>query len=150
MATIEMTGITNLCNGLGSLEKAFPSAEKTVLSAEVEVVEVYLKQSVTQSALIRSGRLRDSIAGNVRTYGSGLRGVIGPTGEHHRYTPSGRNPKADGIARSGHIGYIHNYGIPSRGIPAREWAEKAVEKGQGPALEAAEKAYDEFLKQHDL
>lgn len=150
MATLEMTGITSLCNGISSLAKDFPSVGKAILNAEVEVMENQLKQSLSQSGLIRTGRLRDAVSGDVREYGSRLRSVVGPTGEHHKYSPSGKNPKADGIARSGHIGYIHNYGVPSRGIPAREWAEKAVEKGQGPAMDAAEKVYDEFLKKHDL
>lgn len=146
MARFEISGTDIFASGLQDMLNDLPQLRDDILKAEADVIEQYMGQSITSSGLVRSGVLRQSIRQRKRKDSI----AIGPDGEHHRYTPSGKRSGANGIVTAGYVGYIHNYGIPRRGIPAREWAEKAVEKGQGPAMDAAEKVYDEFLKKQDL
>lgn len=146
MARFEISGTDIIASGLQDMLDDLPQLRDDILKAEADVIEQYMIQSITSNGLVRSGVLRQSIRQRKRKDSI----AVGPDGEHHRYTPSGKRSGANGIVTAGYVGYVHNYGIPRRGIPAREWAEKAVEKGQGPAMDAAEKVYDEFLKKHDL
>lgn len=146
MARFEISGTDIFASGLQDMLDDLPQLRDDILKAEADVIEQYMIQSVTSNGLVRSGVLRQSIRQRKRKDSI----AVGPDGEHHRYTPSGKRSGANGIVTAGYVGYIHNYGVQSRGIPAREWAEQAVEKGKGPAMDAAEKVYDEFLKKHDL
>lgn len=146
MARFEISDVDILVGDLQDMIDDLPQLRDDILKAEADVIQQYMSQSVSNAGLVRSGVLRGSIRQRKRKDSI----AVGPDGEHHRYTPSGNRPKANGIVAAGYVGYIHNYGIPSRGIPAREWVEKAVEKGKGPAMDAAEKVYDDFLKKHDL
>lgn len=146
MARFEISGTDIFASGLQDMLDDLPQLRDDILKAEADVIEQYMIQSVTSNGLVRSGVLRQSIRQRKRKDSI----AVGPDGEHHRYTPSGKRSGANGIVTAGYVGYIHNYGVQSRGIPAREWVEQAVEKGKGPAMDAAEKVYDEFLKKHDL
>lgn len=146
MARFEISGTDIFASGLQDMLDDLPQLRDDILKAEADVIEQYMIQSVTSNGLVQSRTLLRSIRQRKRKDSI----AVGPDGEHHRYTPSGKRSGANGIVTAGYVGYIHNYGVQSRGIPAREWAEQAVEKGKGPAMDAAEKVYDEFLKKHDL
>lgn len=146
MARFEISGTDIFASGLQDMLDDLPQLRDDILKAEADVIEQYMIQSVTSNGLVQSRTLLRSIRQRKRKDSI----AVGPDGEHHRYTPSGKRSGANGIVTAGYVGYIHNYGVQSRGIPAREWVEQAVEKGKGPAMDAAEKVYDEFLKKHDL
>lgn len=147
MARFEISGFDDLISGLSDMAEDTPQLCDDILKAEADVIETALKRSVSNEGLIgKTSRLKESIS--QRKVKSGIR--IGPTGEHHRYVPSGRRSGANGIVSAGYVGYIHNYGIQQRGIPATKWLEKGVEKGRGKAYDAADKVYDEYLKKHNL
>lgn len=147
MARIAVDGFDTLLAGLEDMAESVPELRDAILEAEADAVEPIVRQAVRSAGLVDSGTLEKSIA-RKRTTGHSVPVIrIGPQGEHHRYLPSkGKN----GIVTSGYVGYIYEYGVASRGIPARQWLSKAVQKAKGPAYDAAEKAHDEYLKKHNL
>ena len=147
MATIETSNLDDLIHSLDGAADQMQQLCDSLLEAQADVVQPALSRSIANEGLIgETGRLKDSISR--RKTKSGIR--IGPKGEHHRYVPSGRRPGANGIVTAGYVGYIHDYGIPSRGIPAAKWLEKGVEKSLGQAYNAAAAAVDDFLKNNNL
>lgn len=147
MARIVVDGCDTLLAGLEDMVEELPELRDAILDAEADAAEPIIRQGVVTAGLVRSGTLRDSIGRKKMT----SRGVpeirIGPQGEHHRYIPS---PGKKGIVTSGNVGYVHEYGVPRRGIPARQWLTNAVLKATGPAYDAADKVYNEYMKQHNL
>lgn len=81
----------------------------------------------------------------------------------HRYTliyPYGKrhNPKRKKLAynrkkkkyyvvnmNNNDVGFIHEFGAPIRGIPAKQWMQTANEKAADAIVEAEFKKYDEWL-----
>lgn len=147
MARMEVSGCDALISGLEDMLKSAPQIRDAILDAEADVIEPAVRKSILDERVYRSGNLYRSIA---RKKGK-LAGIpvirIGPEGEHHRYLPSSGK---SGIVVSGYVGYIHEYGVPSRGIKARRFLEKAVEKSKSQAYSAAEAVYDKYMKNNNL
>lgn len=146
MARLIVSGADTLLAGLEDMERDFPELRAEILKAEADVVEPIVRQSVVENRLVRTGALQRSISRKSITSGGVPTIRIGPTGEHHRYLPS----KGNGIVTAGRVGYIYEYGIASRGISARQWLSKAVEKAKAPAYDAADAVCDKYLKKHNL
>lgn len=152
MAEIRVSGITGLIKDLEDLAWNFPHLCSKMMNAEADVLEPAIKKAVADNRLVQSRKLQDSI-GRVETRAPTSKSStckvikIGPSGEHHRYMPSVGH---DGIARAGHIGYMYEYGVPSRGIEGRLWMKKAVEKNRNKAYDAADAVYDQYMKKHNL
>lgn len=147
MARLEVSGLDALLAGLDDMAEKTPQLRDDILKAEADVIEPALRRSIVDERLVRSSKLRDSIKRRTVKYG-GIPAIrIGPVGEHHRYMPSrGKS----GVVNTGYIGYIGEYGIPSRGIRGREWLRKGIEKSQGQAFDAAEAVYDNYMKNNKL
>lgn len=147
MARIEVSGFDALLAGLEDMAEQTPQLRDAILEAEADVIEPALRKSISDERLVRSGKLQQSISR--RTVKSAGVPVIriGPAGEHHRYFPS---KGKTGIVTAGYVGYIGEYGLPSRGIRGREWLRKGIEKSQGQAFDAADAMYDKFMKDHKL
>lgn len=147
MARIEITGFEALLGGLEDMAVKTPELRDAILAAEADVVEPAVRQAVPSHNLVRSGKLLLSI-GRTKSKSKGIPAIrIGPKGEHHRYLP--RKGKT-GIVTAGYVGYIYEYGMDRRGIPARKWLTHAVEQSKGPAYRAADAVYDDYLKKHNL
>lgn len=138
MAFISISGLDPLIADINTLASKTPAMRDKMLEAEADVIEPALCKSAPQ----RSGKLSQSIKRRKR--GSTIR--LRPMGEHHRYVPI----TGSGIVESGYVGYINEYGLPSRGIGAREWMGKAVSQNESAALAAAEREHDKFLKECNL
>ncbi len=146
MASLEMNNsITTLMSDILGAADEFPQLRKQILDEQADIVEPALKASITSENLVDTGKLRDSIGRSTRKNGTEIR--IGPSGIHRRkMSRSGRTQEL----RSGHLGYIYEYGAPGRGIRPRRWMSKAVSRVRGKALSAAETTTDQFLKKHNL
>lgn len=145
MATLEMNdSITTLISDLENAADQVPELRTQMLHAEADVVEPALRSAISSHGLVASGTLRDSIGRSSRKKGTVL--LVGPSGVHHRYI----RKSGSGEVRSGHVGYVHEYGAPSRGIRPKKWMSGAVIAVTGKAVDAAEKVHDEYLKQHNL
>lgn len=150
MARLEVSGIDALLAGLDDMAESVPQLRDAILETEADVIEPALRRSISDEGLTRSFTLQRSISRRKIK----LAGVpvirIGPAGEHHRYLPSGRRSNSSGVVSAGYVGYIHEYGVPRRGIKARQWLKKGVEKSQSAAFDAADSVYDNFMKKHNL
>ncbi|MBR2047132.1 MAG: hypothetical protein IJ960_00900 [Oscillospiraceae bacterium] len=151
MARLEVDGFDAILSGLEDMIEALPELRNEILTAEADVIEPAVRAAVKSSGLYDTGTLYRSI-GRSTVKVSGRSGKIpaikiGPRGEHHRYLPS-KGKK--GIVTAGYVGYIYEYGLERRGIPARKWLSGAVEQSKGPAFSAAERVYDEYLKKNNL
>lgn len=147
MARLVVDGFDALLAGLEDMANEVPELRNAILEAEADVVEPIVRQSVADNRLIRTGKLQQSIKRTKRTSFDVPVIRIGPSGEHHRYLPSRGK---DGIVTAGYVGYIYEYGVESRGIAARQWLTKAVAKAKSPAYDAADKVYDEYMKEHNF
>lgn len=145
MATLEMNNsITSMIRDLEEAAEQIPELRKRILNVQADIVEPALRSAVTSAGLVDSGILRSSIGRSSRKRGTEIH--VGPTGTHHRYIQK----SGSGEVRSGHVGYIHEYGAPSRGIRPKKWMSKAIAGVSDEALNAAEAAHDEYMKNHNL
>lgn len=147
MASFSVDGCDSLIAGLADMAESIPELRDTILKAEADAAEPIIRQGVSAAGLVDSGALQRSI-GRSQVKHDGAPAIrIGPKGEHHRYLPSkGKN----GIATAGNVGYVHEYGAPSRGIRARRWLSNASDRAKGPAFDVAEAVYDDYMKKHNL
>lgn len=145
MAQMEVNdGIDALIRDLGGTADELPDLRRSILNAQADLVEPALRSAVGSAGLVRSGKLRDSIRRSNRKQGTEIH--VGPTGVHHRYL----RISGSGMATSGNVGYVHEYGAPSRGIRPKKWMAGAVAGVSAEAHKAAETAHDEYMKNHNL
>lgn len=147
MAQFEVNGLESLIKDLESAAENVPELAMDMLTVEADIVEPALKRSIVQEGLVRSGTLRDSIKRRISKAKGTPTIYIGPRGTHHSYMPrKGKN----GTVTAGNVGFIAEYGVPSRNISPRPWMANAVEESQDKALAAAEQVHDQYLKKHNL
>lgn len=147
MARFDVSGADAFLAGLEDMIEDLPQLRDEILEAEADVIEPALRQSIADTRLIRSNKLKNSIKRR-KGKSAGVPVIwIGPSGEHHRYLPGAGK---SGIVSAGRVGYIGEYGIPSRGIHGREWLRKGIERSQDKAFDAAEAVYDKHLKKNNL
>lgn len=137
----ELDGLTA---DLMQASEDFPDMRADLLAAQADIVEPALKTAVASAGLIKTGRFQQSIKRTRKKSGAEIR--IGPNGLHHRYI----RVSGSGQVTSGNVGYVHEYGAPRQGIRSTKWLSGTVARVSGPALNAAEAAYDEYLKKHNL
>lgn len=146
MARLEMNNsITSFIRDLERAADNIPQLRKRMLEAEADILEPALRSAITSRGLVDTGVLRDSIGRSFRKKGTEL--LVGPSGAHHRYIS--RNWTAETV-RAGHVGYIHEYGAPQKGIRPKLWMKTTVLKVGGKALGAAEAEYEKYLKNNNL
>lgn len=147
MARMIVEGYDALLAGLEDMINSLPELRDAILEAEADTAEPIIRQGVLVAGLKRTGTLHRSIKRKRTSYHGTPVIRIGPSGTHHRYIPRRGN---NGVATSGYVGYIHEYGNPSRGIRGRKWLSNAVALAKAPAYDAAEAVYDEYMKNHNL
>lgn len=147
MARFEVLGVEALIGGLEDMAESVPKLRDEILEAEADVVEPAIKKSIMDCGLVRSGRLLRSIT-RKKTKSGGVPAIkISPEGEHHRYLPS---KGKSGVVSAGYVGYLNEYGLPSRGIKARKFLERAIAKSKGPAYDAADAVYYKYQQKNKL
>lgn len=145
MARMDVSGYDATLAGLEDIIESTPDLRDAILKAEADVIEPALRQSLISEGLVASRRLHGSIKRRRDTV-AGVPGIrIGPTGEHHRYLPSGGK---SGVVTSGYVGYIGEYGIARKGIKGREWLKKGLNKSRNAAYDAADKVYCDYMDKH--
>ncbi len=146
LAELQVGGLDELIRDLDSLAEETPALCNQILQAQANVVEPALKRSLALKGLRRTGRLLASISRRKGRSKGGPAIRIGPSGEHHRYYPK----TGSGVVSAGYVGYIHEYGLPGRGIKASKWAATAVSDSREKAMDAAEQIHDQILKKHNF
>lgn len=146
MAQIEVSGMTSYIHDLAFLGEIMPFT-KPMLRAQADVVELALRKSILAEDLVETARLLGSIDRNERMTGKyGFAVIVGPSGVHHHYITD----TSVGEIRSGHLGYVFEYGAPGKNIKARHWVLKAVNQCRDNALDAAEAVFNDYLEQLHL
>ena len=146
MAELAVDGLSDLIRDLDALAEETPGICGEMLAAQADVVEPALRRSLSAHGLVRTGRLQQSIARKKGKSKGGQAIRIGPRGEHHRYYPK----TGSGVVSAGYVGYIHEYGLPSRGIRASKWVTKTVSESRDKAMDAAEQVYEQKLRKYNL
>lgn len=147
MAQFEVNGLDFLIKDLDSAAENVPELVMDMLTAEADIVEPAFKRSIAREGLVSTGKLMTSIQRRPDLLKKSPAIYIGPRGDHHYYMPrKGKN----GTVTAGNVGFITEYGVPSRNIRPRPWMAKALDESQGKALAAAEQVHDQYLKKHNL
>ncbi len=163
MALLVMEGLEECVLFMDQLANVPDDIIHDMLAAEAEVVIEAQKKEIDSLGLVDTKKMRDSIKADNKfgkTRGKGFAQYINvyPHGVHHTYkarttikrykrSKSGRTYiYGGGIKKSNNaeVGFIHEYGAPSRNIPAKQWMRKANEKAAPKASEAAAKVLHDW------
>lgn len=140
MAKLSVNGLDDLMLSLEEIAAIPDDVAAAMLDAEAQVVEeAQIAEGKTMGvydtgqtlASIRRGRMKKGRDGTRQVY----------------VTPQGTNDKGE---RNATVGFVNEYGVPRRGIPPRPFIATANEKAADPAVAAAEKIYDDFLRFKNL
>ena len=168
MARFNAQGIEGLELTLQELAELPDEVVEEMLDAAAEVTVRAHKKEIRTLGLVDTGKLAGSIKA-VKKAGSAKNDfkrhvLVYPAGKHgtrkrkkvtktYKNSKSGRTYTVGGDTKdvtNSEVGFIHEFGAPKRGIPAKQWMRKANEKC-APEVEAAEFAvYDRYLKSINL
>lgn len=140
MAKLSVTGLDDLMLSLREIAAIPDNVAQAMLDSEAQVVEAAQLAEGMSMGVYRTGQTLASIRrGKMKKGRDGSRVVY--------VTPTGTNDRGE---RNAAVAFINEYGVPSRKIPPRPFIATANEKAAGPAVAAAEKIYDEFLRSKNL
>ena len=164
MAKFNATGIEGLALSFQEFAAIPDEVVEEMLDAAAEVAVRAHKRKLRMLNLVDTGKLADSIRA-FRKVRNGIRSVvIYPYGKHgerkrkkvtkrYKNSQSGRTYTVGGYVKevtNNEVGFIHEFGAPKRGIPAKQWMRKANEEC-APEVEQVEfEIYDRWLKSLNL
>ena len=138
MAQLSFSGLDDLMLSLEEVAQIPDEVAEAMLTAEAKVVEDAQSAYGMQMGVYRTGETLASIhPGRMKQGRDGARIIY--------VTPQGRNEKGE---RNAAVAFINEYG--KRGQAPRPFIAAANEASATPAVEAAAKVYDEFLKSKGL
>lgn len=142
MANLSVNGLDDLMLSLQEIAKIPDDVAAAMLDAEAQIVEEY--QMGSAATMLRGSYSTGQTAMSIH------RGKMkkGKDGARLVYvSPQGTNDKGE---RNATVAFVNEYGVPRRGIPARPFIATANAAAADPAVAAAEKIYDDFLKSKNL
>ncbi len=140
MAKLSVNGIDGLMLSLEEIADIPDDVAAAMLDAEAQVVEEAQMASAVTMGVYDTGQTAASIRrGKMKRARDGSRVVY--------VTPQGKNDKGE---RNATVGFVNEYGVPSRKIPPRPFIATANEQAATPAVEEAAKIYNKFLQDHGL
>lgn len=149
MAKFNVLGFDAFAADLEAAKELSTDEVFSILEAGGAVVLRAMRQKLADLNYVLTGRLRDSIEVVRRPTRGDPAVLIYPRGKHHSYhgrDSKGRRGKG-GIeaASASEVGFVLNYGAPSRGIPAFHWMEPAVEFSGPETTEAMQEEFNAIL-----
>lgn len=146
MASFRCNDIDGFVLDMESMARLDGGAVDSILSAGAEVVKKAHAAEIGRRFDRHTAKLIGSPAVYLKLGRNGERyALIYPKGEHHRYRPKSGG---DGVARNADLGFVHEFG--GHGNAATGWMRDANDGCAGATAEAEEKAYDAWLKTHNL
>jgi len=142
MAKFNATGIEGLSLSFQEFAAIPDEVVEEMLDAAAEVTVRAHKRKIRLLQLVDTGKLAASIRAFKKVKGGKRSVVVYPYGKHdeRRGKPVTNNE----------VGFIHEFGAPKRGIPAKQWMRKANEEC-APEVEQVEfEIYDRWLKSLNL
>lgn len=138
MAQLSFSGLDDLMLSLQEASEIPDDVAEAMLQTEAEIVEQAQIAYGMQMGVYRTGEMLASIRpGKMKRGRNGGRMIY--------VTPQGVNDRGE---RNAAVAFINEYG--KRGQPPRPFIAAANEAAATPAVEAAAKIYDEFLKSKNL
>ncbi len=156
MALLVMDGLEECVLFMDQLANIPDDVIYEMLAAEADVVIEAQKKEINSLGLVETAKMRDSIKADNKfgkTRGKGMAQYINvyPHGVHHTYSGRAKTKAykrskhgrtytyggSDKKANNAEVAFIHEFGAPSRNIPAKQWMRKANEKAAPKAAEAA-------------
>lgn len=138
MAQLSFSGLDDLMLSMQEASEIPDDVAEAMLQAEAEIVERAQIAYGMQMGVYRTGETLASIRpGKMKRGRNGGRMIY--------VTPQGVNDRGE---RNAAVAFINEYG--KRGQPPRPFIAAANEAAATPAVEAAAKIYDEFLKSKNL
>lgn len=168
MARFNAEGIDGLELSMAEFAEIPDDIVEDMLLAGGEVVAKAHKQSLRNLGLVKSGELANSIKAFPkvrRVCGHNQRFVVVyPTGKRgtrnrkkvtkvYKRSKHGRTYTVGGDTvdvTNNEVGFIHEFGAPKRGIPAKQWMRKANMACASEMVDAEFKVYDDWLKSLNL
>lgn len=168
MAQFNAEGIDGLMLTLKQFSEIPDEVVEKMLEAGGEVVVAAHKQSLQSLGLVDTHALMDSIKAHSKVgVKDGVRKryvLVYPTGKHgtrnrRKVTKTYKRSKhgttytvgGDTVdVTNSEVGFIHEYGAPRKGIPAKQWMKKANEACAAQMVNAEFSVYDQWLKSLDL
>ncbi len=144
MAKFQAEGIDGLMLSLQEFQEIPDDVVEDMLEAAGDVVVDAQKKSVMALGLVDSGRLLNSIKAHAKI------GRI--NGQRKRYVlvyPDGKHGDSVDVTNN-EVGFVHEFGAPKKGIPARQWMRAANEACADAMVQAEFTVYDRWLKSKDL
>ena len=168
MAQFNAKGIDGLMLSLQEFEEIPDAVVEQILEAGGDVVVAAHKQSIQSLGLVDTQALMNSIRAHSKVgMKDGMRQryvLVYPTGKHgtrnrrkvtktYKRSKHGRTYTVGGDTvdvTNSEVGFIHEYGAPRKGIPAKQWMKKANEACAAQMVNAEFSVYDQWLKSLDL
>lgn len=125
-----------------------PDATKdAMLSAGADVFIRACKNKITELGMVRTGQLLTSIKAfpKRKKRDNELYYLVYPAGTRQKQS---RSSKKD--ATNAEVGFIHEYGLPRKHIPAKQWMRSAVETSADAVVAAEAAVYDQYLRSKGL
>lgn len=148
MAQLNVQGFDAFAADLEAAKNLSQDEQYQILEAGGERIKTAMRSKLQALGLHLTGRLAASIE-TVRKTADAPYVLIEPKGKHHSYRgrdAKGRRGKGGmKTASAGEVGFVFEYGAPSRGIPAYHWMESAVTESAEETTAAMQEAFNEVL-----
>lgn len=168
MAKFNAQGIEGLELSLEQFAQIPDDVVEAMLMAGGEVVVEAHKRSIETLGLVDTRKLKDSIKAHSKVATKdGIRQrsvLIYPTGKRgtrnrkkvtkaYKRSKSGRTYTVGGDivdVTNNEVGFVHEFGAPDRGIPAKQWMRTANEASADATTAAEFEVYDKWAKSLNL
>lgn len=140
MAKLELDGLEGLISDFSKITELPLHIQSDMLMAQADIVIAAQKKEIDILGLKKTGQLKESITKTAKTKTDGL---------NHYVDVYPQGIRKNGM-RNEEVGFILEFGAPSRNIKASKWMESANEKSADATAQAAENIYDNFLKENNL
>lgn len=126
-----------------------PDATKdAMLSAGADVFIRACKNKITELGMVRTGQLLNSIKAipkRKKDRDNELYYLVYPAGTRKKQGRSGKK-----ATNNAEVGFIHEYGLPRKHIPAKQWMRSAVDESADAVVAAEAAVYSQYLKSKGL
>lgn len=143
---IDFKGMDEVGLSFKELANTPDDVKREMVQAGSEVLIRAERRMITALGMVKTGQLRDSIAAKEKKKKdtSDITYTVYPKGNRKKV---GKEKKA---ATNAEVGFIHEYGLPSKNIAAKQWMAKAVKEATDDVVDAEMAIYDRYLKSLNL
>lgn len=152
MAKFQVIGFDAFAADLEAAKSLTKDEQKKIIQAGANTLLSSMAQGLILDQRARTGGLLESLRVRMKTKGGTPYAQVGPGGKHHvahgRDAKGRRGKGAAYDVDAAEVGFVLEYGAPSRNISATHWMENAVEitEKHGGLSDAMQYAFNEILE----